>query len=533
MRWLGAALILSLATNARAQQPLAKWTPSTGSFAGLFGDSVAISGERAIVGAPGDGAGGTGSGAAYVFDAGMAVELFKLVPIGLEASDRFGDGVAISGDRAVVGAPGDDDGGSGAGALYVFDVATGAQLFKLLASDAEANDQLGQHVALDGDLAIAGVPFDNPLGPSSGSAYVFDIATGQQLFKLTASDGAPLAQFGRSVGISAGRALVGAPQAAAPALGSGAAYLFDTATGLELTRLTASDGEASDFFGSGVAIRGLRAVVGAPGDDDQGNSAGAAYVFDVASGQELSKLVAADGASLDFLGESVALAPHLAIAGAWGDDDNGPESGAAYAFEPETGAQIFKMTASDGDAGDELGRAVAIDGARILVGSRGDDDLSFNSGAAHAFFGAPAPATYCTAKVNSCGSVPAIGFTGTSSASANNGFTLACSNTAGRRSGLLLYSDQGRGAVALIGGVLCVDTADLQRSIPLKDSQGTLGSCDGRLDLDMNAFAAGALGGDPHPSLRIAGVRITCQFWGRDRAVLGLLSNALEYYVGP
>jgi len=74
-----------------------------------------------------------------------------------------------------------------------------------------------------------------------------------------------------------------------------------------------------------------------------------------------------------------------------------------------------------------------------------------------------------------------------------------------------------------------VHTANLQRSIPLEDAQGTLGSCDGRLALDMNAFAAGAFGGDPHPSLRMLGTRITCQFWGRDRAVLGLLGDALEY----
>ena len=88
-----------------------------------FGDSVAISGDYAIVGASGEDAGGNAAGAAYIFrrtgtnswDAGV-----KIVAFDVQSSDTFGRSVAISGDYAVVGANGEDAGGDAAGAAYIF-----------------------------------------------------------------------------------------------------------------------------------------------------------------------------------------------------------------------------------------------------------------------------------------------------------------------------------------------------------------------------------------------------------------------------
>ena len=104
-------------------------------------------------------------------------ETQKLTASDGAAGDNFGWSVAISGDLAVIGAIEEDDGGSESGAAYVFDVTTGSQLFKLTASDATAGDRFGKSVAVSGNTAIIGARTDDR-GKDSGSAYVFVTITG-------------------------------------------------------------------------------------------------------------------------------------------------------------------------------------------------------------------------------------------------------------------------------------------------------------------------------------------------------------------
>ena len=141
------------------------------------------------------------------------------------------------------------------------------------------------------------MPSDDDAGNSSGSAYLFDVATGQQLHKLTANDAAAVDRFGVSVGISGGTAIVGARADDDAGNSSGSAYLFDVATGQQTHKLTADDAAELDFFGNSVSIGGGIAIVGAQGDDDGGDSSGSVYLFDVATGQQIHKLAAADAAA--------------------------------------------------------------------------------------------------------------------------------------------------------------------------------------------------------------------------------------------
>jgi hypothetical protein len=99
------------------------------------------------------------------------------------------------------------------------------------------------------------------------------------------------------------------------------------------------------------------------------------------------KLTAADGASGDWFGYSVALSGERIVIGAFYDDDNGSASGSAYVFEREGGTwqQKQKLTAADGASGDRFGFSVAISGERIVVTTYGDDDKGDNSGSAYVF----------------------------------------------------------------------------------------------------------------------------------------------------
>ncbi|PCI08911.1 hypothetical protein COB72_07455 [bacterium] len=296
--------------------------------------------------------------------------------------DWFGRPIAISGATAIVGAFRDDDTGSDSGSAYVFNTTTGQQLFKLTASDAEQFDNFGHSVAVSGALAIIGSPHDNDAGLVSGSAYLFDTTTGKQLFKLTASDAAQGDEFGFSVGISGTTVIIGARGDSDMGQLAGSAYLFDTETGLQIAKLTASDAAQLDEFGWSVAISGATAIVGARHDNDAGFRSGSAYLFNTVTGDQIAKLTASDAAENNWFGYSVAITGSTAIVGAPAE---GSFSGSAYLFDTTSNQQIFKLTASDAAVSDQLGTCVAISGSTAIVGAQHDDDAGSASGSAYLF----------------------------------------------------------------------------------------------------------------------------------------------------
>jgi len=146
--------------------------------------------------------------------------------------------------------------------------------------------------------------------------------------KITASDAADYDYFGYSVAVGSGRIVVGAYRNADNGSFSGSAYIFDL-DGNQLAKITASDGASGDFFGSSVAVGSGRIVVGAYGDDDNGS----AYIFDL-DGNQLAKITASDGASDDYFGHSVAVGSGRIVVGAYySDNNNKPDSGSAYIYE--------------------------------------------------------------------------------------------------------------------------------------------------------------------------------------------------------
>jgi hypothetical protein len=185
--------------------------------------------------------------------------------------------------------------------------------------------------------------------------------------------------------------------------------------------------------------------------------------------------------------------------------------------------------------GDDIGfvSTLAPDGSLVVAGATnasGDYDLL-----AVRFDLADAPATYCTAKVNSLGCTPLSSFAGLSSASATSGFELLTSNVRNQKAGLLLYSLAGPDATPFQGGFLCVGAP--RRRTPVGASGGSAGGddCSGVFAFDLNAFAAGLLGGSPAPELLVAGTEVHTQHWSRDPGATGAsgLSAGLRFVTGP
>ena len=264
----------------------AKLVASDGAAEDYFGWSVSISGDYAIVGAFRDDDNGDDSGSAYIFkrDGGNWSEEAKLAASDGAAGDLFGDSVSISGDYAIVGAYRDDENGDNSGSAYIFapnevDPNNWDQVAKLTASDGADSDEFGYSVSIGGDYALVGAPLDDDNGLGSGSAYIFkrEGTSWTQQAKLVASDGASEDYFGISVSISGDYAIVGASYDDY----NGSAYIFrrEGTSWYEQMKLTASDGAYDDCFGYSVSISGDKTIVGAYGDDDNGASSGSAYVY--------------------------------------------------------------------------------------------------------------------------------------------------------------------------------------------------------------------------------------------------------------
>jgi len=332
------------------------------------------------------------AGAAYVYVHVGEYWYFQayLKASNTEAGDSFGESVSVSGDTIVVGAPGKD---GGAGAVYVF-VRSGpswSQQALLAASNAGAGDAFGRSVSVSGDTVVVGAPGEassasgvngnegDDSAPQAGAAYVFvrSGSTWSQQAYLKASNTAaapsPDDQFGASVAVSGDTVIVGAPHEDSSATGvdgngsadgapdSGAAWVFvrSGSTWTQQAWLKASNTGAGDSFGCAVSASLEVAIVGATGEDGSGTG--------VNSGNEASNAVL--------------------------------NSGAAYVFERSGAAwsQAAYVKASNTGAGDAFGTAVSAEGALIAIGAPAEDSLStgangnqnnnfaFNSGAAYLF----------------------------------------------------------------------------------------------------------------------------------------------------
>jgi uncharacterized repeat protein (TIGR01451 family) len=384
-----------------AWQQFQKLLPSDGDIFDVFGASVSIDGDAAVVGAfRADTAGGTDAGAAYVFARSGFIwsEQQKLTASDGAGGDWFGNAVSVSADTAVVGAI---TGGFGNGAAYVF-VRSGtiwSQQQKLVASDGALNDAFGCAVSVDGDTAVIGAYLDDtPGGIDAGSAYAFVRAgtTWTQQQKLLASDGLLGDWFGWAVSISGDTAAVGAREDDNSAgLDAGSAYVFVRAGTLwsEQQRLQAPDGSSFDYLGVSVAVSGDTLLAGAPFDDiGTAVDAGSAYVF-VRAGTVWSlqqKLSAQDTGSGDLFGHAVAVHGETAVVGSPNDATAtaGPGGGSAYVFvrSGTTWSEQQKLVPSDGAPADRFGTAVAMWGDTLVVGAvLGDSPGGSGTGAAYVF----------------------------------------------------------------------------------------------------------------------------------------------------
>jgi hypothetical protein len=395
---------LSTEISMRARTPFSGLIQSLTAFDAQtndnFGTAVAVSGDYVIVGAMNEDDGGfSNSGAVYIFhrtgpdawDTGI-----KLKSPAPHSSELFGCSVSISGDYAVVGARGNNSLGISSGAAYIFN-RTGPNTWdagtKISASDAQTGDLFGFSVSINGDYVVVGATSEdggtgNPY-VDAGAAYIFH-RTGTTAWdegiKLATPDMQASSAYGYSVAINNDYAVVSSPWKSDSFITQGTAYVFHrtgTNTWDSGTIITATDPGANDWFGMSVSICGDYIAVGAAGEDgglgSPYSNSGAAYIFQRTGTNTWDngiKITAPDSQSADYFGSSLSLSGDYLAVGAY-LEKNGPgdplvDSGSAYIFH-RTGVNSWdsgtRISTPDAQAGDEFAYSVAIGNGYIVGGA--------------------------------------------------------------------------------------------------------------------------------------------------------------------
>lgn len=358
-----------------------------------FGTRVAMRGTLAVIAAPIEPARVQVHGAAYLYERSGTnwIDHGALVPSNfgiLQSVGQFGSSLAIDGDRLLVGAPGSLSAGGNAGGAMVFArsaqnvwIQDGPALVDRLSGEPESG--FGTAVALRGDLALIGAPHQGSQDRGKVLPFVRG-AGGWQAFAtpLLPVAGPDDAHFGESVALPMDDvAVIGAPgtDIGSAIADAGRSYRFVHSAGNWTLHdmVDLADGVNEDAFGQRLAVDGDTLLIAAPLENVGGIPAGAVHVYrrDDGGWRYEARLHADMPVAGDGFGASIAVKGHSAVVGIAGFDGGVENAGAAAVFvRDKQGWQLDAVLLADTrEAQDAFGSAVAIDldsEDRLIVGAR-------------------------------------------------------------------------------------------------------------------------------------------------------------------
>ncbi len=379
------ALVLAVFWPAAVQAQIATLQQTIpGPPQAAFGSDTAVDGNTAVIGARFDDPGGVnGAGAAYVIVRSGATWSLQQQLVASDATSgaHFGEGVAISGNTIVVGAPNARTNGTAVGAAYVF-VRTGTtwtQQAKLVASDAAVDTFFGVDVDIDAGTIVVGAP-STFVGPAKmGVAYIFDFnGTLWSERRIPAPNGKDLDNFGVSVGVAGDTVCVGSSgYDVGSSLSQGAVYAFVRAGGWALQqRILAPSGASSDALGGSCDVAGNTIAAGAIGAGS--SDVGVVHVF-TRTGTTWTEQQALSGDNANAGLSSVGLGGDILVAGATSEDN---AAGAVYIYRRSgtTWSRVQRISNADQARGRTFGSGVSTDGVSILAGAPSPSPASGSPG---------------------------------------------------------------------------------------------------------------------------------------------------------
>gem|GEM_PF-5241852 len=356
-----------------------KIQPPVNDFAGYFGGrldfengNLAVSAMFTLM----------DSGAVYIYKSnnGLWVEQQKLTASDIGQDDDFGSSVKLSGNKMIVGAWGDDDMASGAGAAYLFeyDGSDWAEIIKLTAADGAALDRFGRAADIDGEKIIVGSYQDNNIYTDAGSIYAFSLVGSefQETQKMMPDLGPIFEGLGAAVLLKDDFAFVGSIRDDALEIDSGSVYVYKkiSSNWVFQYKLIASDGAEGDYFGRHIVDAGNQVLISARGDAD---NTGAVYAYEWSDDKwiEVQKITASDGVADNYFGFGLDYDQgRLIIAGGG--------SGYLFQIEGKSWVESHKLTPAEvvGAAG-----AISIEGDLIVIGDPFNSTMGSLNGALYTF----------------------------------------------------------------------------------------------------------------------------------------------------
>lgn len=357
-----------------------------------YGDAVVVDGDTAMVGAWGNDELATDAGAVYVYTrdaAGVWSMQQKLSASDASADGRFGSIIAIQGDTAIIGRDSWDFDLSLIGSVYVFTRdANGvwSESQKITAFDEAPGDMFGQSLDFDGSTLMIGATGDDDGGSSTGSVYVYtQDAADNWVFqqKLLATTALDLDQLGGAIAVSGDKAAITATgyDTSPEITNTGIVYLFSRDAAGSWTQvqsiLPPHADVSNNVFGQALAMQGDALLIGSDFDDQNGVNAGAVFLYqaDALGVWTLQQeLLASDGMDGDYFGQSVDIDGSNLIIGAYGDDDNAEQAGSVYVFTMDGSgvwSERLKLLASDAADYDYMAMGttgIGINADTVLVG---------------------------------------------------------------------------------------------------------------------------------------------------------------------
>ncbi|MEL7171835.1 MAG: PQQ-binding-like beta-propeller repeat protein [Pseudomonadota bacterium] len=332
-----------------------------------FGSTVAASGDLIAVGAPNDATNGVAAGQAFVYDANTGDLVTVLEDPNASAANSFGRSVAIDGNRVLVGAAGSlATEGTLNGRAYLYDSTTGALLRTFVRPATDTGRSFGEVLAIDGDVVL--------ISDGQQEVFLFNAATGalEQRFR-NPDQGRRGLSFGNDVAVDGDLVLIGAAGDSSGGNNAGQAFLYSASTG-ELLR-TLDDPTPADFdqFGIAVDLSGDNVLIGAAGATTNRDNAGEAFLFSAETGDLLHTLTDdLDPASgSEGFGNALAISGDTIVIGGPVREDL--LLGQAFLFDAETGELQQRFVDPEPQPGERFAASIGLSGNTLAFGVPGED----------------------------------------------------------------------------------------------------------------------------------------------------------------
>ncbi len=368
-----------------------------------FGFSVALTGNRVVVGAPQ--VSGTGDlSRAYVYDLASgspATPVASYADATPASNERFGAAVATAGNRVVIGAPLEDTGAADAGACYLYDFTSGPPATPSATIPNPApllDDEFGSALGLSGSRLVVGVPLDDPTSVDSGRVYVFELAGASPALFATIENPTPQSgdSFGRSVCLAGTRLVTGAHGDNTGGSDVGSAYVYDLSgapPAAPVLTINTPSISSEEEFATGVDLWGSIMVIGAHHDDKGSSSnSGTVYLYDRLSPTPNIPILTIDNPAPntnDYFGASVAMNGNTVVVAAYQDDSPATNCGIVYVYDrssPTPGTPVLTIQNPSPNAQDQFGNDIALSGSRLVVGCARNDIGTFtDAGSAYVY----------------------------------------------------------------------------------------------------------------------------------------------------